>query len=100
MAVMVASEKPRTSRPVWVEEECAAVGGHESAGFVGVSAGECAADVAEKLGFEKSFGKGAAGDFDKGFVAPGRAVMDGAGEEGFAGAGFTGHQYGRAIVGD
>jgi hypothetical protein len=54
-----------------------------------VGARECAAGVAEKLGFQQGFGQRAAGNFDEGFVAAGRAMMDGAGQERFAGARFA-----------
>jgi len=73
----------------FVEEERAAIGEFEAADFLADGAGEGAALVAEQFGFEQAAGNGGAIDFDEGPVAAGAEIVDGAGEELLAGAGFA-----------
>ena len=73
----------------FVEEERATVGEFEAADFLVDGAGEGATLVAEEFGFEKTAGNGGTIHFDEGAIAPRTEIMDGAGEEFFAGAGFT-----------
>src|SRR5882757_6731055 len=80
----------------FVEEERAAVGEFEAADFLIDGPGERAALVAEKLGFEKAAGNGGAIDFNEGAIAARTEIMDGAGEELLAGAGFAEQEDGSA----
>jgi len=80
----------------FIEKESAAVGELEAANFLADGAGESAALVAEEFGFEKAAGNGGAIDFDEGAIATRTEIVDGAGEEFFAGAGFAEKQDGGA----
>ena len=80
----------------FVEEEGAAVGELEATNFLADGAGESAAFVAEEFGFEKTTGNGGAIDFDEGAIAARAEIVDGAGEEFLAGAGFAEEQDGGA----
>jgi len=73
----------------FVEEERAAVGEFEAANFLTDGAGESAAFVAEKLGFEKAAGNGGAIHFDESAIAARAEIVDSTGKEFLAGAGFT-----------
>ena len=64
----------------------AAVGELEAADAVFDGTGEGAADVAEELAFEEFAWDGSAIDLDEGFAGAGAALVDGAGDEFFAGA--------------
>lgn len=73
-----------------VEEDGALVGAAEVAGAAFGGAGEGPADVAEKFGFSERAGDGGTVDRDEGELgAFGIEVMDGFGDELFAGAGFA-----------
>ncbi len=78
----------------FVEEESAVIGQFEAADFLRESAGESAALVAEKFGFEKPAGDGGAIDFDESALAARAKIVNGAGDELFAGAGFSGDKDG------
>src|SRR6266550_2250823 len=80
----------------FVEEERAAVGEFEAADFLIDGAGERAALVAEQLGFEKATGNGGAIDFNEGAIAARTKIVDGAGDELFARAGFAEEEDGGA----
>ncbi len=80
----------------FVEEERAAVGEFEAADFLADGAGERSALVAEELGFEKTARNCGAINFDEGATAARTEIMDGAGEELFAGAGFAEEKDGSA----
>jgi len=80
----------------FVEEQRAAVGELEAANFLRKRAGERAALVAEKFGLQQPRGNGRAIDLDEGAFAAGGEIVDGAGDELFAGAGFTEDENSRA----
>jgi len=84
----------------FVEKEGAFAGLGEEAMAVGVGAGEGAFDVAEELAFDEVGGEAAAVDDDKGEVAAGAGVVDGAGDEFLACAGLAGDEDGLAGGGD
>jgi hypothetical protein len=73
----------------FVEENGAAIGEFEAADFLVDGTGEGAAFVAEKLGFEQAGGNGGAIDFDEGAFTARAEIVDGAGDELLAGAGFA-----------
>ena len=58
-----------------------------------VGAGESALHVAEELGFEQRFGKGAAIDGDEGRFGASAVFVDGAGNEFFSRAAFSSNQH-------
>ncbi|MNR00641.1 hypothetical protein D3C85_1164200 [compost metagenome] len=76
-----------------VEEQGAAVGFFEPAGLGAEGAGECAFFVTEQLGLDQRFGKRPAVDRHERLVAPAAQVVDVAGHQLFAGAGFADDQY-------
>jgi hypothetical protein len=78
----------------FVEEEDAAVGDFHEAVFALFGAGEGAGFVAEELGFEDGVLDGGAVDGDEGFVVAGTSLVDGVGEDFFAGAGGAGDEDG------
>src|SRR5260370_26721444 len=80
----------------FVEEKRAAVGEFEAADFLADGAGERTALMAEEFGFEKTAGNGGAIDFNEGAIAARTEIVDGAGEELFAGSGFAQEQDGGA----
>jgi len=73
----------------FVEKDGAAVCAFEAADVVFDGAGEGAADVAEEFGLNEGFAEGGAVDGDEGVVFAVAVVVDGAGDEFFAGAGFA-----------
>ncbi len=56
--------------------------------------GEGAFDVAEEFAFEEGFGDASAGELDEGGVSSRGEVVDGVGDEAFAGAAFAAHEDG------
>ena len=74
----------------FIQKNRPAIGGEETALFVVGRAGEGAFDVAEEFGFEERFRNRAAGNFDERLLGAGRTVVEGPGDERFAGAGFAG----------
>jgi hypothetical protein len=66
----------------------------------GMGAGEAALFMAEKFGFDKIAGNGAAVDRGKGFVRPHAFVVDGAGDEFLARARWAAEQHRRVRTGD
>ena len=83
----------------FVEEERAAVGHFEQALLHGLGVGEGAALVAEEFGFHQGLGNGRAVDGDKRLVLPAALVMDGFGDEVFAGAALALYQDGGGFAG-
>ena len=79
----------RAHVPDLVEEESAALGDLETALAGGDSAGKGALFVAEQLGFEQIGGDRAAVHRHKGAAATRTQIMDGAGDDFLAGAGFA-----------
>ena len=79
----------------FVEEDRAAVGHFEQADAVLVGAGERAFAMAEQLAFDERLGQGAAVDRDERLVGPRALVVNGAGDQFLAGAGFAEDQHGR-----
>jgi hypothetical protein len=79
----------------FVEKQGAAIGGFEQAALGRDGAGEGAARVAEKLRFEQGLGQGRAVDRHEGLGRAGRAMVDGARDQLFAGARLAHHQDGR-----
>ncbi len=73
----------------FVQKERAGVGGLEVAPALGVGAGEGAFLVAEQLGLHQVRGYGAAVGGDEGALAAGAGLVEGAGQEFLAGAGFA-----------
>ncbi len=84
----------------FVEEEGAGLGQFDEAGAAAGGAGEGAGFVAEEFVFDQVVGDGAAVDGDEGFVGAGAEVVDGAGEDLLAGAGFTGDEDAGVALGD
>ena len=77
-----------------VEEECAVVGELEESGVGLVGAGEGAFGVAEDFGFEEWFGDRGAVDGDEAGVVAVAGLVEGAGDELFAGAALADDQDG------
>ena len=82
-----------------VEEERAAVGHLEQALLHGLGVGEGAFLVAEEFGFHQRLGNGRAVDGDERLVLAAALVMDGFGDEVFAGAALALHQDGGRLAG-
>src|SRR5262249_13786187 len=78
----------------FVEKNCALVGKFETADFLADRAGKGAALMTEEFAFEKAGRNCRAINFDKGTLAPRTEVVDGAGDQLFAGAGFAKNQDG------
>jgi hypothetical protein len=83
-----------------VEKDGAAVGLLEAAAAVFIGAGEGAALVAEKFGFEQLVGQRAAVLDDEGLVGAPAAVVDGARQHFLAGARFAADQHREVERGD
>src|SRR5271168_5552782 len=83
-----------------VHEKRAAVCSLKKAAAIFIGAGEGAAQVAEEFGFEQRFGKRAAIDGDEGSFRAGAIFVDGAGDEFFTGAAFSGDQHATGLGGD
>ena len=77
----------------FVEEEGAVVGGFDAALTAEESSGKGAFFVAEEFVFDEIFGEVGAGEGDERASAAQTFVMDGAGEEFLAGAGFAGDEH-------
>src|SRR5690606_30371226 len=77
-----------------VQEERAGGGLLEEAAVRLLGARERAAGVAEEFAFEQGLGHAGAVDGDEGCAGAARAIVDGAGEEALAGAGFAGEEDG------
>jgi hypothetical protein len=73
----------------FVEEDGAAAGLFEAANAAGLGAGKGTAFMAEEFAFEEGFGDGGAVDGDEGGVGAVAVLVDGAGDEFLAGAGFA-----------
>ena len=65
------------------------MGGFEAAGAVVDCAGECAAYMAEEFAFEQAFAERPAVDADERAIAALAQLMNGVGDQLFAGAGFA-----------
>ncbi len=65
----------------------------EEAFAVAIGAGEGAADVAEELALEEVLGDGAAVDAREGLLGAGTGVVEGAGDDLFAGAALAEDQH-------
>lgn len=83
-----------------VEEESAAVRSLEEPRFVGGGAGERAFDVPEELALDELCGQGAGVDGDERRARAGALIVDGAGDQLFAGAGFSRDQRAQRAFGD
>ena len=83
----------------FVEEEGAAVGGFEESFLHLLGVGECAFFVAEEFGFHESFGNGGAVDGDEGLFLARAFVVDGLGDEIFAGAALALNEDGGGFAG-
>ncbi len=84
----------------FIEEEGAAFGFFEEAAVGADGAGEGAEAVSEEFAFEQVFGQGGAIDGEEGVMGAGRAGVDIAGDDLFAGAGFAGEEDGGIEAGD
>lgn len=73
----------------FVEEEGAGFGEFDEAGAAGGGAGKGTGFMAEQFVFDEFVGDGAAVDGDERFAGAGAEVVNGAGEDFLAGAGFT-----------
>ena len=82
----------RAHVPDLVEEECTALGDFEPALAGGDGAGEGTLLMAEQLGFEQVSGNGAAVHRHEGAAVTRTQIMDGSGNDFFAGPGLTEHQ--------
>ena len=82
-----------------VEEQRAAVGLLEAADALAIGAGEGALLVTEQLGFEQVLLQRRAVHLDEVARRPQRVVMDRAGDQLLAGAGFAANQHGRIALG-
>ncbi len=83
-----------------VEKEGASVGDFKEAFLGGDGGGEGSFDVAEEGGLEEVRGDGAGVDGDEGAVAAGGVLVDGFGDELFAGAGLALNEDGGTAGGD
>jgi len=75
-----------------IEHQCTAVSGHEQSTVRARGACEGAFLMAEQLGLEQVLRHGAAVDGDEGFIATRARLVDGAGQQFFTCAAFTGDQ--------
>ena len=80
----------------FVEEERAPIGELEATDFLVDGTGEGAALVAEEFGFEKTGRNGGAIHFDEGTLFARAEIVDGAGDDFLAGAGFAEDENGAA----
>ena len=80
----------------FIEEEGAAIGKFKAADFLRERAGESAAFVAKQFRFQKAGRNGSAIDFDESALAARAQIVNGAGDEFLAGAGFAEDQHGGA----
>src|SRR5580704_9541486 len=76
----------------FVEKQSAAVCKFEAADFLGERTGEGAAFVAKQLGFKKTRGDGSAIHLNEGAFATRAEIVNGAGNQFFAGTGFAKNQ--------
>ena len=86
--------------PISSKKQRAAAGHLEQADAVFVGAGEAAFAMAEQFALDQVLGQRAAIDGHKGHVGPGALIVDGAGDQLLAGAGFAEDQHGRIGRGD
>ena len=73
----------------FVKEKSASIGLLESAFAIGDRSGKGSAHVSKELAFEQVLGNGSAVDRDERFLASVAVLIEGAGDELFAGAGFA-----------
>ncbi|MCG3148042.1 MAG: hypothetical protein PCFJNLEI_01484 [Verrucomicrobiae bacterium] len=84
----------------FVEEDGAVVGLFEAADAAHGGTGKGALFVTKEFAFKEGFGDGGAVDDDEGLVGPVAVLVDGAGNEFLAGAGFAADEDGDRLVGD